>query len=179
MSFSFHPIPYTHTHTIHFATQSLSHIIHLFFISSFIFQTFLLTTIYKKTKTKTSSSPYYGYTFSNISLPSLSLYLPHYSLLHHYTSFIIFRNLTLLPPILLVHAYGYTSSNLSLPSLPLYLPHYSLLYYISFIIFYFLFYNFTLLNCINLISFLPFNPYFYHTKTMSTLSLLVNFCSFL
>ena len=32
----------------------------------------------------------YGYTSSNFSLPSLPLYLPHYSLPHHYTSFIIF-----------------------------------------------------------------------------------------
>ena len=78
----------------------------------------------------------YSYTSLNFSLPSLSLYLPHYSLLRRYTHFIIFHNLTLLLPILLVHAYGYTSSNLSLPSLPLYLPHYSLLhYYTSFSIF--------------------------------------------
>ena len=70
----------------------------------------------------------YGYTSSNLSFPSLPLYLPHYSLLHHNTSFI-----------LLVHTYGYTSSNLSLPSLPLYYPHYSLLHhYTSFIIFSFL-----------------------------------------
>ena len=80
---------YIYTHTIHFATQSLSHIIHFFFISSFIFQNFLLTIIYRKTKTKTSS-PYYGYISSNLSLPSLLLYLPHYSLLHHYNSFILF-----------------------------------------------------------------------------------------
>ena len=32
----------------------------------------------------------YGYTSSNLSLPSLLLYLPHYSLLHHYNSFILF-----------------------------------------------------------------------------------------
>ena len=66
------------------------HIIHLFFISSFIFQTFLLTTIYKKTKIKTSSFPYYGYTFSKLFFSSLSLYLPplvstslHF--LHHFS----------------------------------------------------------------------------------------------
>ena len=32
----------------------------------------------------------YNYIFSNISLPSLPLYLLHYSLLHRYTFFIIF-----------------------------------------------------------------------------------------
>ena len=32
----------------------------------------------------------YGYTSSNFFLPSLPLYLPHYSLPHRYTSFIIF-----------------------------------------------------------------------------------------
>ena len=32
----------------------------------------------------------YGYTSSNLFLPSLSLYLPHYSLLHRYNSFILF-----------------------------------------------------------------------------------------
>ena len=32
----------------------------------------------------------YGYSFSNLFLPSLPLYLPHYSLFHRYTSFVIF-----------------------------------------------------------------------------------------
>ena len=32
----------------------------------------------------------YGYTSFNLSLPSLPLYLPHYSLFYHYTSFILF-----------------------------------------------------------------------------------------
>ena len=130
---------YTHTHTIHFATQSLSYIIHLFFISSFLFKTFLLTTLYKKNKNKNKNLFFcllvhtYSYTSSNLFLPSLLFYFPHYSLIHRYTSFIIFHNLTLLLPILFVHAYSYTSSNLSLPS------HYSLLHhYTSFIIFSFL-----------------------------------------
>ena len=51
VSFSFHHIPYTHTQYIlllnHWVTSST-----YFFISSFIFQTFLLTTIYKKQKQK-------------------------------------------------------------------------------------------------------------------------------
>ena len=138
----------THTHTHNTFCYSIIEphhplIFYLFFYFSNFSSHYYLQ---KKTKTKTSSSPYYDYTFSNLFLPSLSLYLPHYSVLHHYTSFIIFHNLTLLHPILFVHIYGYTFSNLSLPSLPLYLPHYSLLYcYTSFIIFYSLFYNLTLL----------------------------------
>ena len=112
---------HTHTHTIHFATQSLSYIIHLFFISSFLFKTFLLTTLYKKNKNKNKNLFFcllvhtYSYTSSNLFLPSLLFYFPHYFLIHRYTSFIIFHNLTLLLPILLVPANGYTSSNLSFP----------------------------------------------------------------
>ena len=51
--------------------------------------------------------------FASLPPPILSSSLLHF--------LIIFHNLILLLPILLVHAYGYTSSNLSLPSLPLYL----------------------------------------------------------
>ena len=133
---------HTHTHTIYFDTQSLSHIIYVFLSLLFFFRLFF-SLLSKKDKNKNFFFSLlvhtYGYISSNLSLPSLSLCLPHHSLLRCYTFFIIIHNLTLLLPILLVHAYSYTFSNIYLLSLPLYLPHYSLLrHYTSFIIFSFL-----------------------------------------
>ena len=142
MSFSFHPNPYiyiyTHTHnTFCYSIIELHH--PLIFYLFFSFLNFSSHYSLQQNKNKNKNLFFcllvhtYSYTSSNLFLPSLLFYFPHYFLIHRYTSFIIFHNLTLLLPILFVHAYSYTSSNLSLSS------HYSLLHhYTSFIIFSFL-----------------------------------------
>ena len=129
---------YTHTHnTFCYSIIELHH--SLIFYLFFSFLNFSSHYSLQQNKNKNKNLFFcllvhtYSYTSSNLFLPSLLFYFPHYFLIHRYTSFIIFHNLTLLLPILFVHTYSYTSSNLSLSS------HYSLLHhYTSFIIFSFL-----------------------------------------
>ena len=126
MSFSFHPSPHTHTHnTFCYSIIEPHHPLIFFYLFFSFFKIFFsLLSIKNKNQNLFFSLLVhtYGYTSSNLSLPSLLFYFPHYPLIHRYISFIIFHKLTLLLSILFVHAYSYTSSNLSLPSLPLYLP---------------------------------------------------------
>ena len=76
---------------------------------------------------------------------------------------------------LLVHIYCYTSSNLSPPSLPLYLPitlYFTIKLFSSFPFSFISIFLLPILFYINLISFLLFNSFFFfHKKTLSTLSL--------
>ena len=68
----------------------------------------------------------------------------------------------------------FSSSNFSPPLLPLYLLitlYFTIKLSSSFPLSCILTLLFLILFCINLISFISFNPYFFHTKTVSTLSL--------
>ena len=79
-----------------------SHVIHLFFIFSFLYLNFSSSYFQKKKKTlflPISSHTYYCYTSSNLSLSFLHLYLPTTLPLYFLSNF-FFYILTLLLPIL-------------------------------------------------------------------------------
>ena len=125
MLFSFHPNPYIYIDTHNTFSYSIIKQHHpLIFYLFFSFLDFSSHYSLKKQKQKfllLPISPHLRLHFLQ-PFPSLFASLPppilSSSLLHF---LIIFHNLILLLPILLVHAYSYTSSNLSLLSLPLYL----------------------------------------------------------
>ena len=85
----------------------------------------------------------------------------------------------------LVHIYCYTSSNISPPSLSLYLPttlYFTVILPSTFSLSYILTFLFPIIFCINSISFLSFNSYFSHEKNCEyslSLTLSVDFYSFL
>ena len=96
----------------------------IFYLFFSFFLTFLLTTLYKKQKQKRFLFPISPHQWLHFLQPfSFPLcLLPPPLLSNSPLHFIIYHNLTLILPILIVHTYSYTSPNISLPSLPLYLP---------------------------------------------------------
>ena len=127
--------------------------------------------------------PFYIYIYVCVCAIKFSLY--HCVTLLTYFQPLFFSFWTFLLPILpkkkkilifslLVHIYCYTSSNLSPPSLPFYLPitlYFTIKLFSSFPFSFILIFLLPILFYINLISFLLFNSFFFHKKTLSTLSL--------
>ena len=130
---------------INFTTLSLYHLIHLF--SIFFLHLFKLSSRYcikKKTFILSINSHLLFHSSSNISPPSLPVYLP-----------------------------TTTFSKKKKKNLPTTI-YFTIKLPLSFPLSYIWTLLLSILFCINLISFFPFNPYFSHTKTVSNLSLYQN-----